>query len=121
MSPEPPAAKVTEIRPQLEKSVANFNERAKSDPKFQETLKDMERKIQLDIAGDKTYHFHLKDYHIDGVKDGPVASPEVVVTTDKETLLGIFNGDISAMRAYLTKKIKFQATLMDLLVLKKLF
>jgi putative sterol carrier protein len=118
---EAPAEKATEVRPQLVKAVAQFNERARTDPKFQETLKDMERKIQLDVAGDGTYNFHLKDYRIDKVNDGPVASPEVVVTTDKETLLGIFNGDVSAMRAYLTKKIKFQATLMDLLVLKKLF
>lgn len=115
------APKVTAVRPELEKSVARFNERAKTDPKFQETLKDMERKIQLDVAGDGTYHFHLKDYHIDGVRDGPAQAPQVVVTTDKDTLLGIFNGEVSAMRAYLTKKIKFQATLMDLLVLKKLF
>jgi len=118
---DPPAARITEVRPQLLKSVAQFNERAKTDPKFQETLRDMERKIQLDVAGDATYNFHLKDYRIDGVKDGPAVNPQVVVTTDKETLLGIFNGEVSAMRAYLTKKIKFQATLMDLLVLKKLF
>src|SRR5690349_2046877 len=118
---EAAGARVTEVRPQLVKSVANFNERAKTDPKFQETLKDMERKIQLDVAGDATYNFHLKDYRLDGVRDGPATNPEVVVTTDKETLLGIFNGEVSAMRAYLTKKIKFQATLMDLLVLKKLF
>lgn len=117
-SAHPPA---TAVRPELEKAVAQFNERAKTDVKFQETLKDMERHIQLDVAGDASYHFHLKDNHIDGVKDGPTTNPEVVVTTDKETLLGIFSGDVSAMRAYMTKRIKFKATLMDLLVLKKLF
>ena len=121
MTESPPAARITDVRSQLHKSVAQFNERAKTDAKFQETLRDMERHIQLDVAGDATYNFHLKDNRIDGVKDGPVQNPEVVVTTDKETLLGIFNGEVSAMRAYLTKKIKFQATLMDLLVLKKLF
>jgi putative sterol carrier protein len=121
MSEGAPAERVTEVRPQLEKAVSRFNERAKTDPKFQETLKDMERWIQLDIAGDAVYHFHLKDYHIDGVRDGPAQAPQVTVTSDKETLLGIFNGEVSAMSAYLKRKIKFQATLMDLLVLKKLF
>jgi putative sterol carrier protein len=111
----------TAVRPELEKAVAKFNERARTDAKFQETLKDLERRIQLDVEGDSSYHFHLKDNHIEGVKDGPTTSPDVVVTTDKETLLGIFNGDVSAMRAYMTKRIKFKATLMDLLVLKKLF
>lgn len=121
MSQEPAAPRITEVRPQLVKSVEKFNERAKTDEKFQETLKDMERKILLDVTGDATYHFHLKNYHIDGVKDGPIASPEVTVTVDKDTLLAIFNGETSAMRAYMSRKLKFQATLMDLLVLKKLF
>ena len=121
MSEEAAGPKVTEVRPQLVKSVEKFNERAKSDPKFQETLKDMERKILLEVTGDATYHFHLKDNHIDGVRDGPVAQPQVTVTVDKDTLLAIFNGEQSAMRAYMSRKLKFQATLMDLLVLKKLF
>lgn len=115
------SAPVSQIRPQLEKAVAKFNERARSDPKFQETLRDMERKIQLEIEGDATYHFHLKDYRIDSVRDGPIEGAQVLVTTDKETLLGIFNGEVSAMGAYLKKRIRFKATLMDLLVLKKLF
>ncbi len=114
-------ARAAEVRPQLEKAVAKFNERAKSDPKFQETLKDMERRIQLDVDGDRTYNFHLKDYNIPAVNEGPAQNPDVLVSTDKETLLGIFNGDVSAMGAYLKKKIRFKATLMDLLVLKKLF
>jgi putative sterol carrier protein len=109
------------VRGELEKAVAKFNERARTDPKFQETLKDVERRIQLDVDGDASYHFHLKENHIEGVKDGPTTNPDVVVTTDKETLLGIFSGEVSAMRAYMTKRIKFKATLMDLLVLKKLF
>ena len=121
MTETSPAPPVTEVRPQLEKAVAKFNDRAVSDPKFQETLKDMARMIQLDVSGDSTYHFHLKEYRIDGVRDGPAATPDVVVSTDKETLLGIFNGEVSPMAAYLKKKIRFKATLMDLLVLKKLF
>lgn len=110
-----------QIRPQLETAVSEFNERAKTDPKFQETLRDVERRIQLVVEGDATYHFHLKDNQIDGVRDGPIEGAEVLVTTDKETLLGILSGEVSAMGAYLKKRIKFKATLMDLLILKKLF
>ena len=116
-----PQATSSEVRPKIEHAVADFNQRAKTDPKMIETLKDMDRLIQLDVEGDQVYHFHLKDSHIDGVKDGPTANPQVLVSTDKQTLLGIFSGETSAMKAYMTKRIKFKATLMDLLVLKKLF
>ena len=111
----------SEVKPRLVKAVEKFNERARSDPKLQETLKDLSRTIQLDIAGDAVYHFFLRNQAIDAVHDGPAPTPEVVVTTDKDTLVGIMDGEVSATRAYFNKKIKFKATLQDLLVLRKLF
>src|SRR6267378_8693184 len=121
MSEHGSAAGASVVRPKLVSAVEKFNERARTDPKLQETLRDLARTIQLDIAGDATYHFFLKNNAIDGVRDGPVANPQVIVTTDKDTLVGIMDGEVSATRAYFNKKIKFKATLQDLLVLRKIF
>jgi putative sterol carrier protein len=109
------------LKPRIEGLVNQFNERAKSDENLRETLKDMERTIQLDVAGDGTYHFLLKDYKIDGVRDGPTADPQIQVTTDKATLTSIMDGELSPTRAYMSKKFKVKATMLDLLVLRKLF
>ncbi len=121
MSDEAAPAGGLEIRPRVERAVEQFNERAKTDQKLRETLKDMERSIQLDVAGEGTYHFFLRDYAIGGVQDGPTSDPQILVTTDKKTLAAIFDGELSPTRAYMSKKLKFKATLLDLLVLRKLF
>ncbi len=117
----PAAAGGAPIRPRLEEVVAKFNERAKTDENLRATLKDMERAIQLDISGEGSFHFFLKDYQIDGVKDGPTDDPQILVATDKTTLVSIIDGDTSAMSAYMKKKLKVKATMIDLLVLRKLF
>lgn len=109
------------LRPRLVEMVDKFNERATTDEKLRETLKDMERSIQLDVTGEGTYHFILKEYKIDGVRDGPTDAPQIQVTTDKATLAAIMDGELSPTRAYMAKKFKVKATMLDLLVLRKLF
>jgi putative sterol carrier protein len=117
----PAGAPDTPVKPRLEEMVAKFNERAKTDDNLRETLKDMERTIQLDVSGEGSYHFFLKDYKIDGVKDGPTNDPQILVATDKVTLVAIMDGELSPTRAYMSKKFKVKATMLDLLVLRKLF
>jgi len=120
---EPAKAKITEVRPTLEKAVAAFNERAKTDAKLRDSLTDVDRIIQLDVDGDAVYNFHLANYSIDAVKEGPVEGKNVYITTTKQTLLAIFNGEISPTSATLQKKIRFPppTKLMDLLLIRKLF
>ncbi len=109
------------LRPRIEGLVRSFNERARTDDKLRQTLKDMERSIQIDIAGEGSYHFFLKDYQIDGVRDGPTADPNILIATDKVTMAAIIDGELSPTRAYMNKKFKIKATMLDLLVLRKLF
>jgi len=123
VSEEAGKARITEVRPTLEKAVAAFNLRAKSDPKLRDALQDVDRVVQLDVAGDAVYNFHLTNFAIDEVKDGPAEAKNVYITTDKATLLGIFNGEVSPTTATLQKKIRFPppTKLMDLLLIRKLF
>jgi len=112
----------SEVRKRLEKAIAEFNERAKTDPKMREVLENKERRIQLEISDESTYNFHLKDYAIAGVNLGPVNEPEINVATDKGTFIGIIDGEVSPTRAFLLKKLKFKAKdLEDLILLRKLF
>jgi len=109
------------LRPRIEALVEKFNERAKTDEKLHETLVDWERSIQLDITGDGTYHFFLKDFKIDRVNDGPTPDPQIHVATDRETFEAVIDGETSPMRAYMNKKFRVKAELRDLLILRKLF
>ncbi len=109
------------VKELLENAVDKFNEKADSDPKFKEDLADKTRTIQFILDDGRAWNFKLEDAHIDGVHDGPLDGADISITSDEETIRGIFDGSISAMRAYATKKIKFKASLQDLLTLRKFF
>lgn len=109
------------VRDLLESAVEQFNEKAEKDPKFREDLADKTRTVQFLLDDGRAWNFKLENAHIEGVNDGPLEGADISITSDEETIRGIFDGSISAMRAYATKKIKFKASLQDLLTLRKFF
>lgn len=109
------------VRELLENAVARFNKMAEEDPKVKAEAGDVVRKVQIILDDGTKYHMVLDHGHIDGVKDGGLEGADITVESDADTLRGIMEGEISAMRAYATKKIRLKASLTDLLTLRKLF
>ncbi|UCC94019.1 MAG: SCP2 sterol-binding domain-containing protein [Thermoplasmata archaeon] len=109
------------VKELLENAVEQFNEKSAADEKFRKEVEGKTRTIQFTLDDGRSWNFKLDDGHIDGVHDGPLEGADISITTDEETIRGIFDGSISPMRAYALKKIKFKASLQDLLTLRKLF
>lgn len=79
---------------------------------------------------DKTLLMTFKDIGLDvsmvfqegkaSVTEGTVGTPDLIVTTDSETILGILNGTVSATRAAMGGRIKTKGPVRDLLKLQHL-
>ena len=76
------------------------------------------------------YQFNLKEgyqYHLianDGqltLEEGEHDAPSVTLATDQDTLLGIVNGEINGMQAFMMGKIKFSGDMGLAMKLKDLF
>jgi putative sterol carrier protein len=109
------------VKQLLVNAVDKFNEKSASDPKFREELAGKTRTIQFLLDDGQAWNFKLEDSAIDGVHDGTLEQADISITTDEATIRGIFDGSVSPMRAYAMKKIKFKASLQDLLTLRKFF
>jgi putative sterol carrier protein len=109
------------VKELLENAVNQFNEKSAGDPKFREDLQGKTRTIMFTLDDGQAWNFKLENAEIDGVHDGTLDNPDISIFTDEETIRGIFDGSISPMRAYALKKIKFKASLQDLLTLRKFF
>ena len=71
---------------------------------------DLNTSFLVDIAEGK----------IKSIEEKTISEPDVIVTTDSNTFLDIFNKKIKPLRAFRTGKLKFEgATLIDLLRLQK--
>ena len=105
----------------LNAAIEKFNKAVEEDPKLKAEVADKVRTVQLIIEDGPSYHFILDHGHVDGIRDGGSANAEITVTSDMETMEGIFSGEVSALRAYATKKLKLKASLQDLMTLRKFF
>ncbi len=97
----------------LQELVDKFN---KSDDKRKEKIKDLERTIVIVFEDDGKYYTHLKDGKLSNIEEGEVQG-EIVITTTTDTFKKILNKEEDAFTAYITKKIKIKAKLMDKLLL----
>ena len=106
-----------ELETKLRDMVDTFNRRADKDEKMQKELEGMEKSIQIDVE-EGSYKMFLRDLHLQDMGAGTIEGPDILITTDSATMIGIINKEIKPMKAYATKKIKLKASLQDLIVLK---
>ena len=109
------------MRELLEKTVARFNEKARTDEKLRSELAGVERKVLLDLKDGTMYNFLLKDAHVDGVHDGTVDSPDITIIADRGTLEALFKREIGPMKAIALQKLKVRASIEEMLRLRKFF
>lgn len=105
-----------EVKKGLEKVAAKFE-----DPELKEEFKKFYKCVQFvypDI--NLSYVLEVAGGEVKELKEGTVGRPDVVVTLDSDTFLGIVDREIDALSAYSAGKIKFKGAMTDLLKLQKL-
>jgi len=108
------------IEPQLRDMIDKFNAKVDSDEKLQGELKGMDKKVLIDLDGEK-YNFHLHDCKANDFAVGPIDAPDITLISDPETIQGILEGKIKPMKAFALRKVKVKGDINDLLALRKLF
>jgi len=105
-----------EVKKGLERVAAKFD-----DPELKEEFKRFHKSVQFvypDI--NLSYVMEVAGGGVKELKEGTVERPNVVVTLDSDTFLGILDREIDALSAYSEGKIKFKGAMTDLLKLQKL-
>lgn len=104
----------------LEELIEKFEAKTEKDEKLKEELQDFHRKILVEFESGERYNFTLKEAEVEAIEDGPLDDPDITLSTDVETLKGIMDGEVSAMKAYGSNKLNVDAPFTDLLKFKKL-
>ncbi len=100
----------------LQELVDKFN--AKEDAR-KEKIKDLKRTILLRFTDDGTYHLYLENAKLSDVEEGEIEA-DIILETNTKTFQDILDKKEDALTAYITKKIKIKAKLMDKLLLSDL-
>ena len=102
------------IREELQKLVEKFNT---AENKKKEKLENLDSKINIVFEDDGTYRTHLKGGRLSEIEDGTFEPGDITIITTTGTFMKILSKEEDAMTAYITKKIKVKAKLMDKLLL----
>ena len=90
------------------------------EPKMQKKFKNFDRTLQLvftDLEFDVIIEF---DSLKATIREGSVEEPNLKVITEGKIIVSILDGSVSAMRAFMTGKIKAKGSTRDLLKLQHL-
>lgn len=99
---------------------AGFWRRYDASAELRAKLAGKNRTILLQLSDAPSWVFHIKDGRIANIEMGKVDAPDIVVSTTSGDLLAVFNGQLKAMQAYLTGRVKVKASFSDILFAKSL-
>ncbi len=103
---------VDEVKPIVEKLFENAVAKAPE-------IKSWNKVYQFVVEGEGEFYIEIKDGKVN-VVEGKHPSPIATLTSDKETLFKILNGELDAMKAFMLRKIKITGNILDTMNLKKL-
>ncbi|HUR68935.1 MAG TPA: SCP2 sterol-binding domain-containing protein [Candidatus Thermoplasmatota archaeon] len=104
----------------LKRMEEGFWRRYHANADLRDKLAGKTRVIQLALTDGHGYWFHIVDGQLAAIQHGTHASPDAIVTVSKHDLLAVFNGELKAMQAYLTGRVRVKASFGDMLFAKSL-
>ncbi len=105
------------MKENLQELVNKFN--LSSERKLKEKIKGLDRMIVIIFEDNGAYHIHLKKGKLSDVEDGKVPC-DIQVSTTTSTFKRILSKEEDALTAYLSKKIKVKAKLMDKILISEI-
>ncbi|HDP96390.1 MAG TPA: hypothetical protein ENN25_01690 [Euryarchaeota archaeon] len=102
-------------------AIEKLNEKRESDEKVRAELEGLDRTIMISLTDGRIFNFAIENGHLSELRDGAIQNPDISIESDAETLEGIFKGEIGAMKALALKRIRVNASIQDMLRIRKLF
>ena len=107
---------MSDIKEELQKLVEKFNS---SESKKKEKIKDMKRTIVIIFDEGEVYHTRLENGKLSDIQEGEIEG-DITISTSVKTFKEILKEEEDVLTAYIKKKIRVKAKLMDKLLLAEI-
>ena len=108
------------VKDLLEETIAKFNAKVEKDENLKKELECIKKKANINL-GTECYSFELSCTKIHSLREGMVADPDIIITSDPKTIEDLITGKMKPMKAWALKKIKIKGSLEDVMRLRKFF
>lgn len=103
----------------LQRLEDGFRRRWENNPDFRSSLEGKDREILIDLRETGSWWIEVDDGELAAIHEGAGSDADVAIEADAEDFVDIFDGDLGPVKAYMTGKIKVDAGMRDLLLVKK--
>lgn len=103
---------------QFRKLVDKINSKIEGDEEIKEEVKDLKKTVNIDLE-DERYSFRFEDSKAQDFKCDLLDKADIVLKSTPEYIQQMLDGDLRPTRAFITKKIKVEGKIQDLMFLKK--
>ncbi len=112
---------MTDVSKLLDGKVIEFNSKIKDDPGMARMIEGKNRSICISVTDGDDYYSRLENLKLEDFSTTGDGSTDLRVTASSEILGALMSKTMSPIKAYMKGDLKVKASLMDMLLLKKLF
>ena len=113
--------KMDELEQLLTNTIEKFKVKMQEDEDLREEMKDLVRTINIELTDAEGYSFIMNKGDITDFKKGYIEEPDVAIQITQADMLALMKKELKPMKAWATKKLKFEAELEDVVRLRKFF
>jgi len=109
----------SEFEVTLNNMVDKFNQKIKKNKDLEKEVGNLSKKILVKTEKN-SYFTALEKGSMEPFKVGTIENPDISITAEESTFLALFAKEMGPMKALLTKKLQIDASLEDIILIKKL-
>lgn len=109
-----------ELEGYIRNAIEKFKAKIEEDAELKKELADVSRKVNIDTTDNEGFSFLIEKGQIVDFKRGKLDGAEITLHATTADFKLLFTKELKPMKAWATKRLKYDGTMEDLMRLKKL-
>ena len=109
-----------ELEGYIKAAIDKYRAKIEEDEELKKDLMELVRKVSIDTTDNEGFSFILDKGEILDFKRGIIEDAEITIHATTEDFKLLFTGELKPMKAWATKRLKFDASMEDVMRVKKL-
>ncbi len=109
-----------ELEEYIKAAIDKYRTKIEADEELKKDLMELVRKVSIDTTDNEGFGFILDKGEILDFKRGIIEDSEITIRATTDDFKLLFTGELKPMKAWATKRLKFDASIEDVMRVKKL-
>jgi putative sterol carrier protein len=109
-----------ELEGYIKDAIDNYRKKIEDDEELKKELTGLVRMVNIDTTDNEGFSFILDNGQVRDFKRGIIEGAEITIHATTADFKLLFTGELKPMKAWATKRLKFDASMEDIMRVKKL-